>query len=56
MYVVKNRVGYLHVTNTDKAQWCKSIYNADKFTVRENAERNADRYSAVVIEISPFTF
>jgi hypothetical protein len=53
MFVVSNKNRYyLHVTNTDKPQWVKSVWNADKFSLEENAKLSAKRYpSAVVVNV-----
>jgi len=51
-FVVSNFNGYLKVDNADVAYWIKSPFNADKFTQRENAERNAEMFDAVVVQLS----
>jgi hypothetical protein len=51
-FVVSNFHGYLKVDNADVARWVKSPFNADKFTRRKNAERNADMFGAVVVQLS----
>lgn len=50
-FVVSNFNGYLKVDNADVGHWVKSPYNADKFSKRENAERNAEICGGVVVQI-----
>jgi hypothetical protein len=51
-FVVSNFKGYLKVDNAGVGHWVKSPYNADRFTKRENAERNAEMFGAVVVQLS----
>lgn len=53
-FVISNFRGYLHVDNDEHEHWLRSPYSADKFELRQNAERVAKECSeinAVVVEL-----